>query len=127
MTQAEAIDILIRHNEWRRGGKGEMVTPEQLGEAIDVVTSAKVFTFTTTDPQQAMRWAKADDMACAIWELVYNGWRQFKETDYDYETAWDVFRQTLGIILADVFGKDLRYLCLAGARYAGKNNEGFCF
>jgi hypothetical protein len=95
MTPAEAIGILIRHNEWRRGSDTEMVTPEQLGEAIDVVTSAKVFTFTTTDPQQAMRWAKADDMACAIWELVYNGWRQFKETDYDYETAWEVLRQTL--------------------------------
>jgi len=95
MTQAEAIDILIRHNEWRQGGKGEMVTPEQIGEAIDVVTSANVFTFTTTDPQQAMRWSKADDMASALWELVNNGWREFKETDYDYETAWEVLRQTL--------------------------------
>ena len=95
MTHDEAIDILIRHNEWRRGGEGEMVTPEQIGEAIDVVTSANVFTFTTTDPQQAMRWAKADDMACAIWELVYNGWREFKETDYDYERAWQVIHETL--------------------------------
>ena len=95
MTPEEAIDILIRHNQWRRGGNGEMVTPEQLGEAIDVVTSGAVFTFTTTDPQQALRWAKADDMASALWELVNNKWRQFKETDFEYERAWDVIRETL--------------------------------
>lgn len=95
MTPEDAIDILIRHNEWRRGGKGEMVTPEQLSEAIDVVTSGAVFTFSTTDPQQALRWSKADDMASALWELVNNGWREFKHTDYDYERAWQVIHETL--------------------------------
>ena len=96
MTKAEAIDILIRHNEWRRGSDTEMVTPEELGEAIDVVTSANVFTFTTTDPQQAMRWAKADDMACAIWELVYNGWRQFKEVDIKFHKRLTIITGTNG-------------------------------
>jgi len=55
---------------------------------------AKV-TFETEDPQEIKRLAKADDMAFFIWELVHNGWREFKHTDYEYERAWDKIRHLL--------------------------------
>jgi len=42
----------------------------------------------TTNPIEAKRLAKANDMAEFIWELTHNGWREFKHTDYDYEPAW---------------------------------------
>lgn len=37
MTTKEAIDILIRHNEWRRGGDGNPDNPVLIGTAIDVI------------------------------------------------------------------------------------------
>lgn len=52
-------------------------------------------TFTSEDPQEIKRLAKADDMAMFIWELVHNGWRDFKHTDYDYEKAWDKIDELL--------------------------------
>ena len=51
--------------------------------------------FTTKDPQEAKRLAKANDMAFFIWELVHNGWREFKHTDYDYHKAWDKIHDLL--------------------------------
>jgi hypothetical protein len=44
--------------------------------------------FTTSDPQEQKILVKANDMAMFIWELVHNGWREYKHTDYDYEKAW---------------------------------------
>lgn len=35
MTEKEAKQVLIAHNEWRRGGEGEMQDPKILGLAID--------------------------------------------------------------------------------------------
>lgn len=43
----------------------------------------------TDDAMEAKRLVKANDMASFIWELVNNGWRDFKHTDYDYHPAWD--------------------------------------
>ena len=37
MTTQEASEILKKHNEWRRGGQGEMVSPTEIGQAIDVL------------------------------------------------------------------------------------------
>lgn len=45
-------------------------------------------TFKSKDPQEIKRLVKADAMAAFIWELVNNGWREFKHTDYDYHKAW---------------------------------------
>jgi len=42
-------------------------------------------TITTKDEQQAKRLLKANDMACFIFNLQNNLWRQFKHTDYDFE------------------------------------------
>lgn len=46
-------------------------------------------TFETEDPIEIKQIAKAPDMAGFIWELVHNGWRVFKNTDYDYQKSWD--------------------------------------
>ena len=53
------------------------------------------FIVKTKNQQEAKRLAKADDMAAFIWQLVHNGWREFKHTDYDYEPAWDKIRELL--------------------------------
>ena len=37
MKIEEAIEILERYNEWRRGAEIEMANPNELGEAIDLV------------------------------------------------------------------------------------------
>jgi hypothetical protein len=52
-------------------------------------------TFETEDPKEIIQLAKASDMACFIWELTHNGWRDFKHTDYDYEKAWDKINELL--------------------------------
>lgn len=52
-------------------------------------------TFTTNDPQEIKRLAKSEDMAFAIFEIVKNGWRRFKHTDYDYHKAWHVINEIL--------------------------------
>ena len=52
-------------------------------------------TFTTDDPMEIRRLSKADDMATFIWELVHNGWREFKHGDYDYKPAWDKIHELL--------------------------------
>ena len=45
--------------------------------------------FESDEPTEIKRLSKSNDMAFFIWELVHNGWREFKNTDYDYEKAWD--------------------------------------
>ena len=47
------------------------------------------------EPQEIMRYLKADDMASFIFELVNNGWRDFKHTGYDYQPAWKKINQLL--------------------------------
>jgi len=62
-------------------------------------------TFKSTDSTEIKRLSKADDMALFIWELVHNGWRDFKHTDYDYEKSWDKINQLLddyNIIIDDL-------------------------
>jgi len=45
--------------------------------------------FKSNDPTEIKRLAKSADMAACLWEIVHNGWREFKHTDYDYQKAWD--------------------------------------
>jgi len=45
--------------------------------------------FRSNDPTEIKRLAKSADMASCLWEIVHNGWRDFKHTDYDYQKAWD--------------------------------------
>lgn len=52
-------------------------------------------TFESEDPKEIQRLSKANDMALFIWELVANGWRDFKHTDYDYTPAWDKIHSLL--------------------------------
>ena len=51
--------------------------------------------FISEDPKEITRWAKSDDMANFICELVMNGWRDFKYTDYDYHPAWEKINKLL--------------------------------
>jgi len=37
MTTQEASELLKNHNEWRRSGDGEMASPTEIGEAIDIL------------------------------------------------------------------------------------------
>ena len=52
-------------------------------------------TFKSDDPMEIKRLSKSTDMAMFIWELVHNGWRDFRDTDYDYEPAWEKIRELL--------------------------------
>lgn len=52
-------------------------------------------TFVTEDDLEIKQLAKSKDMASFIWELVHNGWRDFKHTDYDYQPAWEKIRSLL--------------------------------
>lgn len=52
-------------------------------------------TFESKDSKEIKRLSKSDDMAIFIFELVYNGWRDFKHTDYDYQKAWDKINSLL--------------------------------
>ena len=45
--------------------------------------------------EEAKKVIKANDMANFIWELVHNAWRDFKETDFEYEKAWDKIHELL--------------------------------
>ena len=36
MTVKQAIKVLKKHNNWRRGGRGSQQDPKIIGEAIDV-------------------------------------------------------------------------------------------
>lgn len=51
--------------------------------------------FESEDKQEIKRLGKSEDMAFFIWELVHNGWRDFKHTDYDYQKAWTKIRELL--------------------------------
>lgn len=59
-------------------------------------------TFKSKDINEIKRLAKADDMAACLWELVHNAWREFKNTDYDYEKAWDKINEVLDEYNIDV-------------------------
>lgn len=47
------------------------------------------------DISEIKRIVKSNDMAGFIFELVHNGWREFKDTDYDYNTAWTKINKLL--------------------------------
>jgi hypothetical protein len=51
--------------------------------------------FKSKESKEILRLVKSTDMALFIWELVHNGWREFKHTDYDYQPAWDKIHQLL--------------------------------
>lgn len=51
--------------------------------------------FILEDQAEIKRLVKSDDMANFIWELVVNGWRDFKHTDYDYRPAWEKINKLL--------------------------------
>lgn len=64
-------------------------------------------TFESEEQQEIKCLAKSQDMASFIWELVHNGWREFKHTDYDYEKAWDKIHELLkehNIDIDDLYG-----------------------
>jgi len=46
-------------------------------------------TFKSKDPIEIKRLAKSEDMAICLWEIVHNGWREFKGTDVDYQRVWE--------------------------------------
>ena len=55
-----------------------------------------IFDLDNADDQKAhKRCIKSSDMACFIFELVNNGWREFKHTDYPYEKAWSKIHELL--------------------------------
>ena len=51
--------------------------------------------FKSNDETEIKRLAKSTDMAMFIWDLVNNGWRDFKHTDYDYQRSWDKIHELL--------------------------------
>ena len=51
--------------------------------------------FKAEEETEAKRIAKSTDMALFIWQLVHNGWREWKHTDYDYQPAWDKIHELL--------------------------------
>ena len=52
-------------------------------------------TFETEDPKEILQLTLSSNMAHFIWELVHNGWREFKHTDYDYQPAWEKINEML--------------------------------
>lgn len=72
------VGLWLKTNEFIKGGYSNM-------KAI----------FETDDPMEIKRLIKANDMASFIWELVHNGWRDFKHTDYDYEKSWGKIHELL--------------------------------
>lgn len=68
---------------------------ERVGQDDPFVGYPLRATFSTSDPMEIKRLAKASDMAMFIWELVHNGWRKFKETPYEYEPAWERIHELL--------------------------------
>jgi uncharacterized lipoprotein len=65
------------------------------------------YTFETNDENEAKQLVKAKDMASFIWELVHNGWREFKHTDHDWERSWQQINKLLdqhNINIDDIYG-----------------------
>jgi hypothetical protein len=63
--------------------------------------------FETEDEKEAARILKSNDMASFIWELVHNGWREFKHTDHDWERSWQKINNLLeenNINIDDIYG-----------------------
>lgn len=51
MTTQEASELLKNHNEWRRSGNGEMASPTEIGEAIDILLAFYKGTQQRVSPQ----------------------------------------------------------------------------
>ena len=54
---------------------------------------------------EAIQMLMASRMSAFIWELVHNGWRDLKHTDYDYKPAWDKIHDLL-----DEYGIDMNLI-----------------
>ena len=51
MTTQEASELLKKHNEWRRSGDGEMASPTEIGEAVDILLAFYEGTQQRVSPQ----------------------------------------------------------------------------
>ena len=58
--------------------------------------------FSSTDEKEIQRISKSKDMAMFIHELVHNGWREFKHTDYNYKKSWDKINELLNKYEIDI-------------------------
>ena len=59
-------------------------------------------TFESDDQTEIKRLVKSTDMALCLWEIVHNGWREFKHSDYDYEKSWDKIRDIISQYNIDI-------------------------
>lgn len=59
-------------------------------------------TFESDDPMEIKQLAKSNDMAMCLWDIVHNGWREFKHTDYDYKIAWKAINELIAEYGIDV-------------------------
>ena len=59
-----------------------------LDENTEYVPQVSGQTIFISSQEDALTYAKAKDMASFIFELVYNGWKEFENSDYDHEPAW---------------------------------------
>lgn len=59
-------------------------------------------TFESDDQTEIKRLVKSTDMALCLWEIVHNGWREFKHSDYDYEKSWNKIRDIISQYNIDI-------------------------
>ena len=59
-------------------------------------------TFESDDQTEIKRLVKSTDMALCLFEIVHNGWREFKHSDYDYEKSWDKIRDIISQYNIDI-------------------------
>jgi len=52
-------------------------------------------TIETEDDYEARRMLKSLDMALCLWEIVHNTWRQFKNSDIDYQPIFEAITEEL--------------------------------
>lgn len=86
-------DILAVKYEWEIWWQDYVSTHPDDEE--DITGLDTTVTYSTKDPVTIRRLSKADDMANFIFELVNNGWREFKSTEYDYTKAWEKINSLL--------------------------------
>ena len=89
MTENEAKQILIAHNEWRRGGEGEMQDPKLLGVATDKAVESLSLDKEIRNVRQCSNYASITDCGSEYEASTNFKYCPFcgKESKYIYESS----------------------------------------
>lgn len=81
MTKTEARKILKAHNEWRRGGDGDMESPKLLSQAMDTLCEPPTISQALRDAAVNLPSFLSEEICGCVYAFLGHAWTPIGERD----------------------------------------------